>query len=681
MFEKRLEEIFDESYADVLDGSYAPKPAKLYRLQESDREVSELNERDKEIQTILLHELNDYFDKKFSDKSYAFRKNKSVYKAINRAKDYIQKHFFIVYKTDIQDFFESIDHQILIKKLKKEIADERIVELLALFIKNSAIEGLEYRHKVRGINQGDILSPLLSNIYLHELDAFLEDHEIEFIRYADDLVLFFRDLRKAQEQVKLFVSKLKELKLSTNDTKSYYANVMFDGFSFLGAFFKGDRVAVDNEHLQEMISSFSQLRHLPLSEYLQKFKEKYLGIQNHLLKLISKKDPQYLHFYNSLQQILAARVKNELLHSSKKEILRFVPKDDPIYPLLKGSLAKISTVDQKIEQQKNITIKELAADSVIYIDGYGKSLSISKNSLVIRELGKTKNKIALSYISKILINTQNVSLTTKLIYKALQKGITIEFIDKDLQPFGTILPFNGTMYRLYMVQLQFLQDTTKRLMLAKAFTKAKAKNQINLIRYKNKYFVQMQSLIKQMKERAKMIDGAKSVDALLGIEGSISALYWDAIGNIINEPYFKREPGAKDLLNSTFNYGYAILYNAVQKAVIKAGLSPYISYLHSLQDNKPTLVFDMIEEFRSYVVDRSIVALYNRGTKLEIKPYEGLSAASRKAIAQAILQRLHAYVPYHGKDRKILHIIQEQAYRLRATFLEGKRYRGFVGRY
>lgn len=681
MFEKRLEEIFDESFKDVREGSYAPKPAKLYRLQDSDREVSELDERDKKIQKILYDALYSYFDRKFSDKSYAFRKNKSIYKAINRAKDYIQKHYFIVYKTDIKDFFDSIDHQILIQKLKTQIADVKIVELLALFIKNSAIEDLRYRHKEQGINQGDILSPLLSNIYLDELDRYLEQNGIEFIRYADDLVLFFKDLRTAQEKTKLLYAKLKELKLSINEEKSYYANVMFDGFSFLGVFFKGDGVVVDNESLGEMIASFSELKHLPFGVYVQKFKEKFLGIQHYILKIIPKTHPQYKHFLTSLQQILAARLKTELLTSSKKKIMRFVPNDDPLYPLLKSALSKISSVEQKIERQKNITIKELATDSVIYIDGYGKSLSISKNSLVIKELGKTKSKISLQYISKILIDTQNVSISTKLIYKALQKGITIEFLDKELKLVGNIVSFNSSMYRLHLIQLQYYNDAKKRLALAKAFIKAKVKNQINLIRYKDKYFNIFKLTIDKMKENAKKIETAKTIEELMGIEGSISVLYWEAIGKIVHQPYFSRDPRAKDVINSSLNYGYAILYNTIQKAIIKAGLSPYISFLHVMQSDKPTLVFDMIEEYRSFIVDRSIVALLNKKAKLSTKPYEGLSVASRRLIAATIMQKLHAYVPYRKKDRKMLSIIQEQAYHLRALFLEGKKYRGFVGRY
>lgn len=681
MFEKRLEEIFDESFKDVREGSYAPKPTKLYRLQDSDREVSELDEQDKKIQKILYDELYSYFDRKFSDKSYAFRKNKSIYKAINRTKDYIQKHYFIVYKTDIKDFFDSIDHKILIQKLKKEIADEKIVELLALFIKNSATYALEYRHKERGINQGDILSPLLSNIYLDELDRYLQEQGIEFIRYADDLALFFKDLRTAQEKTKLLYTKLKELKLSINEEKSYYANVMFDGFSFLGVFFKGDSVVIDNESLGEMIASFSELKHLPFDEYLQKCKEKFLGIQNHLLKIIPKTHPQYKHFLTSLQQILAARLKTELLTSSKKKILRFVSNDDSLYPLLKKALSKVSSVEQKLEHQKNLTIKELATDSVVYVDGYGKSLSISKNSLVIRELGKTKNKISLQFISKILINTQNVSISTKLIYKALQKGITIEFIDKDLKPIGNIVSFNSSMYRLHLVQLEHYRDLKRRLLLAKAFIKAKAKNQINLIRYKDKYFNAFKSTIHKMKEIAKKIETAKTIDELMGIEGSISVLYWQAIAKIVHQPLFAREPQAKDAINSSLNYGYAILYNTIQKAIIKAGLSPYISFLHTMQSDKPTLVFDMIEEYRSFIVDRSIVALLNKGIELRTKPYEGLDTTSRHLIAKTIMQRLHTYVPYRTKERKMLFVIQEQAYRLRAHFLEGNKYKGFVGRY
>ena len=91
----------------------------------------------------------------------------------------------------------------------------------------------------------------------------------------------------------------------------------------------------------------------------------------------------------------------------------------------------------------------------------------------------------------------------------------------------------------------------------------------------------------------------------MGYEGEISAIYWDGVKALLGEDIFggRITYGATDTINSALNYGYAILYGRAQKALVKAGLALHISFLHSSDGRKPTLVFDFVEEFRAYVAD------------------------------------------------------------------------------
>ena len=138
--------------------------------------------------------------------------------------------------------------------------------------------------------------------------------------------------------------------------------------------------------------------------------------------------------------------------------------------------------------------------------------------------------------------------------------------------------------------------------------------------------------------------------------------------------------GADDPLNALLNYGYGILYGHVWGAVAHAGLEPFAGFLHVDRPGKPSLVLDLVEEFRQPVVDRTVIAFVNLSQKMEMK--EGLlDADTRKAIAEKMLERLASPEPFHGQQFQIRSIIQMQA-RALVSFLRGKgKYKPFSFRW
>lgn len=187
-------EFYAELKSEIFSLSYSPQPLKrAFIPKEAKNELRKLavpSLKDKFAQNILTRELSGYFDKSFSNRSYAYRSGKSYANAIFRARDFFQIYSFAV-KTDIKDFFENIDHEKLLEILRSNIRDARIIRLIELWIKNGIFERFDYRAHVKGVHQGDVLSPLLSNIYLNQMDKFLEQSGTEFVRYADDFVMFF----------------------------------------------------------------------------------------------------------------------------------------------------------------------------------------------------------------------------------------------------------------------------------------------------------------------------------------------------------------------------------------------------------------------------------------------------------------------------------------------------------
>jgi CRISPR-associated protein Cas1 len=227
----------------------------------------------------------------------------------------------------------------------------------------------------------------------------------------------------------------------------------------------------------------------------------------------------------------------------------------------------------------------------------------------------------------------------------------------------------------------------------KAVVLGKIKNQERLLRYFGKYlkkeaedrFQRIDVIASQLRglwKKVPAIDAAcvnEARGALMGTEGTAGRIYWEAVKEIIGHrvEFLGREHrGATDEVNSLLNYGYGILYSQIWGAVLNAGLEPFAGFLHVDRPGKPSLVLDMVEEFRQPVVDRTVIAFVNLGTSIGMK--EGLlDADTRKAIAEKIVERLVATESYQGKQYEIRSIIQMQARRV-AGFLRGEgEYRAF----
>src|SRR5207248_5963640 len=129
---------------------------------------------------------------------------------------------------------------------------------------------------------------------------------------------------------------------------------------------------------------------------------------------------------------------------------------------------------------------------------------------------------------------------------------------------------------------------------------------------------------------------------LMGLEGAAGKIYWDGVRTIVeNKAEFvgRVHQGAADAFNSLLNYGYGILYSHVWGAVVNAGLEPFAGYLHVDRPGKPSLVLDLVEEFRQPVVDRTVIAFTNLGQSMKME--NGLlDQETRRAIAEKILERL-----------------------------------------
>jgi CRISPR-associated protein Cas1 len=334
----------------------------------------------------------------------------------------------------------------------------------------------------------------------------------------------------------------------------------------------------------------------------------------------------------------------------------------------------------------------------LVVDKFGAFLGKHSERLRVSLKGEIVEERPFYELDHLLIASAGVSLSSDLVRECAERGIPISFLTPSGKPYARLMA-PGLVGTVRTRREQLLAYTDRRgVALARAFAWGKVQNQANLLKYMAKYrkstnpslFQQVRQTVEGLEEIAAHILRVEGKDAegvrqeLLTLEGHAAQAYWEAAGELlIPEIGFegRHTRGARDIVNAALNYGYGILYCQVERAVHLAGLDPYAGFLHADRSGKPSLVLDLIEEFRQMCVDKAVFALFNKGTRLKLE--EGrLDEPSRRLLAEKVRERLEGEESYRGKKHKLRTVIQAQARHL-AAFLRSEvpSYKPFVGRW
>ncbi len=328
----------------------------------------------------------------------------------------------------------------------------------------------------------------------------------------------------------------------------------------------------------------------------------------------------------------------------------------------------------------------------VFVEGFGVSVGKKSERLVVKRKGETIFERPFFEVDRVTVATEGATISSSAVHECVKNGIPIEFISYSGAPYASLVsPHLGGTVKTRRAQILAYEDL-RGVLLGKAFATAKIRSSANNLKYYAKYrkgadraaYEYLYSRIDKMEELARQvgeIEGScvdEARGALLNAEGRGAALYWEGVKRTVPDFLGREGRGATDLVNSLLNYGYGILYNRVLSAATRAGLDPFAGYVHTDRPGKPSLVLDLVEEFRAPVVDRAVLGALGTGFKVGMEG-ERLDEKTRKLVAERVRERLGVRVAHRGRKHSLENVVHIQARGVASFVRDGVVYKPFVG--
>ena len=325
------------------------------------------------------------------------------------------------------------------------------------------------------------------------------------------------------------------------------------------------------------------------------------------------------------------------------------------------------------------------------VTSFGSFLGLSGQCLVVKQNGEVFREIALSHLRGINIAKSGVSISSDLVQVCAIRGIKIFFLDFRSRVTSAVIGQNQhATVALRKSQFKFISNNSCCFELSREIVLNKVKNQRAVLLYFSKYLRsescdKNQFLLFNVRKIDSLIEQLKILhfdenrnwrNSLLGLEGLSARFYFETLAStsLFPNDFINREGRwAKSITNQALNWSYAILESYVWQALDNAGLEVFAGIYHTDRPGKPSLVLDLMEEYRAWVVDRNIIKL--RDT---ISSFSSLNSKLKVILTNAVHQTMQTKYPYNNKKVKLENILQRQAYKLAGAVSNSNKYKGYI---
>ena len=243
MFANRLDENLERLSQDLRTGRYRPQAIRRVWIPKpggiEKRPLGIPTVRDRVAQAALRSVLEPIFERDFAPQSYGFRPGRGCKDALRRVDELLKQGYAHVVDADLKSYFDTIDHNRLMKLIRAKISDSRILGLVESFLGQQVLDAMHAWIPEQGTPQGAVISPLLSNIFLDPLDHLMASAGFEMVRYADDFVILCRSDADARSALTLVHSWTSSFGLTLHPDKTVVVDATLPGgFDFLGYHFE-----------------------------------------------------------------------------------------------------------------------------------------------------------------------------------------------------------------------------------------------------------------------------------------------------------------------------------------------------------------------------------------------------------------------------------------------------------
>jgi len=349
--------------------------------------------------------------------------------------------------------------------------------------------------------------------------------------------------------------------------------------------------------------------------------------------------------------------------------------------------------DLELPDDDSVTLLATENGAQLLVAGFGLYIGKKGERIVVKKGGKVCAQVPFMKAQEVIIASRGVSFSSDLLEELCSRGIRVACMSSSGKPIALITSPMLTATVETRRQQMAGYFTERGATFCRWIVAGKLRNQEKLLRYfaksregsRRAELEATARVLRKLRRDALAVAGSSADEVrptLLGLEGTGGRMYWQRVGDMLpDELGFEGRrhagSGPGNSVNAALNYGYGILYSHVWGAAMNAGLEPFAGFMHVDRSGKPSMVLDLVEEFRQPVVDRAILTWLNKGGKLKL--LEGmLDGETRENVAARVLLRLNTAERHRGKSHELRSIIQMQA-RLAASSLRGTReYRPFA---